>query len=132
MLEPGTQVAGYRIEGVLGHGGMGIVYSARQVTLERLVALKILAPQLSADESFRQRFRREGCRHHVANFLDAGQDGAECHEPRLREIGNDPGQGGLAGPGRSPQNDRLQEVAFDGLSERLTRRENLVLPDEGI
>jgi hypothetical protein len=60
MLQPGTQVAGYRIEGVLGHGGMGIVYSARQLTLERLVALKILAPQLSLDESFRQRFRREG------------------------------------------------------------------------
>jgi serine/threonine protein kinase len=83
MLEPGTQVAGYRIEGVLGHGGMGIVYSARQVALERLVALKILAPQLSADESFRQRFRREGQiqaaidHPHIIPVYEAGEiDGA--------------------------------------------------------
>jgi serine/threonine protein kinase len=83
MLEPGTQVAGYRIEGVLGHGGMGIVYSARQIALERLVALKILAPQLSADESFRQRFRREGQiqaamdHPHIIPVYEAGEiDGA--------------------------------------------------------
>jgi serine/threonine protein kinase len=83
MLEPGTQVAGYRIEGVLGHGGMGIVYSARQIALERLVALKILAPQLSADESFRQRFRREGQvqaaidHPHIIPIYEAGEiDGA--------------------------------------------------------
>jgi hypothetical protein len=83
MLQPGTQVAGYRIEGVLGHGGMGIVYSARQVTLERLVALKILAPQLSLDESFRQRFRREGQiqaaidHPHIIPVYEAGEiDGA--------------------------------------------------------
>ena len=83
MLEPGTQVAGYRIEGVLGHGGMGIVYSARQLALERLVALKILAPQLSGDESFRQRFRREGQvqaaidHPHIIPIYEAGEiDGA--------------------------------------------------------
>jgi serine/threonine protein kinase len=83
MLTPGTQVAGYRIEGVLGHGGMGIVYSARQLALERLVALKILAPQLSLDESFRQRFRREGQiqaamdHPHIIPVYEAGEiDGA--------------------------------------------------------
>jgi serine/threonine protein kinase len=60
MLHPGDQIAGYRIDGVLGHGGMGIVYEATQLGLKRKVALKVLAPQLGGDESFRDRFRREG------------------------------------------------------------------------
>jgi serine/threonine protein kinase len=60
MLERGHRVAGYEIEGVLGRGGMGVVYEARQLSLGRTVALKILAGQLTADASFQQRFRREG------------------------------------------------------------------------
>src|ERR671918_1462487 len=60
MLHSGDQIAGYRIDGVLGHGGMGIVYEATQLGLKRKVALKVLAPQLGGDESFRDRFRREG------------------------------------------------------------------------
>jgi hypothetical protein len=59
-LEKGTTLAGYRINGILGQGGMGIVYEATQVTLNRKVALKVLAPHLSDDVMFRERFRREG------------------------------------------------------------------------
>src|SRR4051794_13538016 len=55
----GTQFAGYLIEGVAGRGGMGIVYRARQLRPERMVALKVLAPELSADQDFRERFDRE-------------------------------------------------------------------------
>ena len=60
LLAKGTTVAGYRVEGVLGHGGMGVVYEATQLSLNRTVALKLLAGQLGDDAAFRERFRREG------------------------------------------------------------------------
>jgi hypothetical protein len=66
-MKPGDQVAGYRIESVLGQGGMGTVYEATQLSLKRTVALKILSSQLGGDEVFRQRFRREG---HIQAAID--------------------------------------------------------------
>ncbi|MBE2319395.1 serine/threonine protein kinase [Solirubrobacter sp. CPCC 204708] len=60
MLAPGDIVAGYRIDGVLGRGGMGVVYTATQLSLNRTVALKFLADVLTSDQDFRERFRREG------------------------------------------------------------------------
>ena len=59
MLATGQTIAGYRVEGVLGSGGMGVVYEATQLSLERTVALKVLAPHLSSDPEFASRFRRE-------------------------------------------------------------------------
>ncbi|EFG79762.1 kinase domain protein [Mycobacterium parascrofulaceum ATCC BAA-614] len=58
-LAVGTIIAGYRIEGVLGSGGMGTVYLARHRTLPRSDALKILSAELSVDRQFRVRFTRE-------------------------------------------------------------------------
>ncbi len=58
-LEPGTTLAGYRIDRELGHGGMGVVYAAEHVALGRSVAVKVVAPDLAADASFRERFLRE-------------------------------------------------------------------------
>ncbi|MFE9789363.1 protein kinase [Nocardia salmonicida] len=58
-LGPGDIVAGYRIERVLGSGGMGSVYAARHPRLPRLVAVKLLHSSFSADPVFRGRFERE-------------------------------------------------------------------------
>jgi serine/threonine protein kinase len=55
----GTELAGYRIESLLGRGGMGVVYRARDLALDRNVALKLLAPELAEDVRFRERFLRE-------------------------------------------------------------------------
>jgi CheY-like chemotaxis protein len=59
--EIGSVFAGHRIEGVAGRGGMGVVLRARDVLLDRPVALKLIAPLLARDPVFRARFERE-CR----------------------------------------------------------------------
>ena len=62
MTDPGLagrRFGAYEVLEQLGAGGMGRVYRAKNVTLERIVALKTLAPILSADEAFVQRFLKE-------------------------------------------------------------------------
>jgi serine/threonine protein kinase len=56
---PGGRVTGYRLEGLIGRGGMAVVFRAFDARLNRQVAVKILAPELADDEEFRQRFIRE-------------------------------------------------------------------------
>lgn len=58
-LALGDELGGYRLEAVAGRGGMGIVYRATQLRLERAVALKVIAPELASDPVFRTRFQRE-------------------------------------------------------------------------
>ena len=75
----GTLLAGYRIESLIGRGGMSVVYLAHHEGLERKAALKLLAPELAENEAFRQRFIREsriaaGLDHpNVIPVFDAGE-----------------------------------------------------------
>ena len=55
----GTVLAGYRLDAVAGKGGMGVVYRATDLTLDRQVAIKLVAPALAEDPGFRERFVAE-------------------------------------------------------------------------
>ena len=79
----GSRVAGYRLQEQIGQGGMAVVFRAEDERLGRLVALKVLAPALVRDESFRRRFVRESRtaaavdHPHIIPIYEAGEaDGA--------------------------------------------------------
>jgi serine/threonine-protein kinase len=55
----GRQIAGYRVESEIGRGGMAVVYRAKDLRLDRTVALKLLAPELARNDTFRLRFTHE-------------------------------------------------------------------------
>ncbi|MDP9346641.1 MAG: serine/threonine protein kinase, partial [Actinomycetota bacterium] len=61
QLPPGAIFAGYRIEGIIDRGGMGVVFKAIEPTLDRPVALKIIAPEHTQNETAVARFKAE-CR----------------------------------------------------------------------
>lgn len=75
----------FEILSCLGRGGMGVVYKARQKSLNRLVALKLLAPECAADPAFAQRFEREArtlasLNHpHIVSIHDFGEAGGYFH-----------------------------------------------------
>src|SRR3954452_23916688 len=79
-LRPGSTFAGHRSDGVAGRGGMGVVYRATDLTLDRPVALKLIAPSLAMDPVFRARFEQE-CRlaatidhPHAVELFHAGEE----------------------------------------------------------
>jgi serine/threonine protein kinase len=59
VLSPGSTFAGYEVEDVVGSGGVGILYRARQLRLDRPVALKVVEPDVASDPVIRERLRRE-------------------------------------------------------------------------
>jgi Protein kinase domain len=58
-VDIGTDFLGYRVEELIGRGGMGVVYRAYDLRLKRSVAVKFVAPSLALDDRFRERFARE-------------------------------------------------------------------------
>ncbi|MBJ8346308.1 serine/threonine-protein kinase [Antrihabitans sp. YC2-6] len=80
-LEIGSVVAGHRIEGIAGQGGMGVVYRARHLALNRPVAMKVIAPDFAREYTFRERFKRESelaaaLEHpNIVPIYHAGQEG---------------------------------------------------------
>ena len=75
----GTVIAGYRIESRIGRGGMGVVYRAHHLNLERQAALKVIAPDLAESSGFRERFAREAriaaalAHPNIVTVYDAGE-----------------------------------------------------------
>jgi DNA-binding beta-propeller fold protein YncE len=61
VAEPaiGSTLGGYRVDALIARGGMGVVYRATHLALDRPVALKVIARHLADDEGFRERFLRE-------------------------------------------------------------------------
>ena len=82
LLAAGTEIGGYRIEGQIGAGGMGVVYKALDTRLSRPVAVKLLSGRL-ADAAARRRFQREAqmassLNHpHILTVYDAGERGGQ-------------------------------------------------------
>ena len=79
-LKPTDVIGGYRLTEVIGKGGMAVVYRAQQLSLDREVALKLIAPDFADDPVFRERFLRESrvaaaVEHpHVIPVYEAGED----------------------------------------------------------
>jgi hypothetical protein len=77
-LVAGTRLGAYEIVGLIGAGGMGEVYKARDGRLDRTVAVKILPPQFSSDPGLKQRFEREAktlatlSHPHICSVFDVG------------------------------------------------------------
>lgn len=80
ILTARSVIAGYRIEQEIGRGGMGVVYRASQLHLERPVALKLIRPEFAQSPLYRARFERESrlaaavSHPNVIPVIDAGED----------------------------------------------------------
>ena len=106
-FDSGSVIAGYRLEEKIGTGGMAIVYRARDERLQRQVALKLMAPARSADESFQLRFIQESRAAaavddpHIIPVYEAGEAGGVLYIAMRYVAGGDV-QGLLKREGQLP------------------------------
>jgi serine/threonine protein kinase len=118
-LEHGFVIGGYRIDELISRGGMGAVYRATNLALNRIYALKVIAPELAGDDQFRERFKREmriaaSLHHpHVVGIHYAGEQDGLLFLVMDYVYGTDLRQLLLKGGALEPQRavDRLVQVA---------------------
>jgi streptogramin lyase len=145
-LHPGSELLGYRIERILGRGGMGIVYLAHQLVLDRMVALKLLAPSLAEDDAFRARFLRESRtaasldHPSIVPIYDAGEVEGRLYIAMRYVEGGDLSRllshEGALEPARAlallfPVADALDAAAARGLVHRDVKPSNILLDGSG-
>ena len=84
-LEPGTTVSHYRVMEKLGQGGQATAYKAEDLRLNRPVVIKVLRPELAANQAARRRFEREALlcsaldNPNIAAIFDTGESGGLCY-----------------------------------------------------
>jgi pSer/pThr/pTyr-binding forkhead associated (FHA) protein/predicted Ser/Thr protein kinase len=154
-LGPGSLFAGCRVEAVIGHGDMGIVYRAEELALQRRVALKLILSAYAEEERFRERFRRESRiaaaidHQNVIPIFDAGDEDSVLYIMMRLVEGTDlrtliANEGGLA-PLRAARIVRQVGAALDAAHARgmlhrdvkpsnvlLARRDHVYLTDFGL
>lgn len=108
----GKTVGGYEITGILGKGGMGIVYKATQTSLHRNVALKVLSPTLARDQKF------------VDLFLREARAAAQLHHPNVVTIFDVGSEDGL--------HYYSMEVFDGGSAEQLLKKERKLSTDRSL
>ena len=115
------KLGGYELIGKLGEGGMGTVYKARQVSLDRIVALKVLPSELSRNRTYVERFRREGLlaarvsHRNAVQIFDVGEDAGRHYMAMEFVDGSDV----KAEINRGPMDERRALEVVRGVAEAL-------------
>jgi serine/threonine protein kinase len=145
-LRAGSTFGGFRIERTLGHGGMGIVYLATELRLERQVALKVIRAELATDQDFRARFRSEqltaaSVEHpRVVTIFGAGEHDGLLYVSMRYVPGRDLGRLVAADGALSPEDaaeliaqvaDGLDAVHAAGLVHRDVKPHNVIVGEDG-
>ncbi len=140
----GTEFAGHLIDAFVGRGGMGVVFRATDLTLDRAVALKVIAPEKADNLTYRARFERE-CRlaasldhPHVVEVFHAGESQGLLYLTMRYVDGTDLGKllrdGARIEPARAASivrqvADALEEAHRFGLVHRDVKPENVLITE---